>query len=37
MMTRLGGYVCGAQKSQEEKETAAESGKQENHAGKEEG
>lgn len=37
MMTRLGGSGSGAQKSQEEKETAAESGKQENHAGKEEG
>ena len=37
MMTRLGGSGSGAQKTQEEKETAVESGKQENHAGKEEG
>ena len=37
MMTRLGGSGSGAQKTQEEKETAVESGKEENHAGKEEG
>lgn len=37
MMTRLGGSGSGAQKAQEEKKTGVESGKQENHAGKEEG